>query len=155
MAELRQQQTLLKTHIQGEVTLASSECTHQLESAQYTWRQKALLMEGQAQSKSITVAKLQAHSSQVCMPAAPGFFLIKTCLQAAFISVESTCSCLVCMPAMSGFSLRSAAFICSESICLCVSTPPCLSSSVSCAIEPEAPQQRLVQHFAQVNSFKA
>ena len=65
VAELRQQQTLLKTHIQGEVALASSECTHQLESAQYTWRQKALMMEGQAQSESITVAKLQAHSSQV------------------------------------------------------------------------------------------
>ncbi|KAL3149782.1 hypothetical protein ABBQ38_013608 [Trebouxia sp. C0009 RCD-2024] len=65
VAELRQQQTLLKTHIQGEVALASSECTHQLESAQYTWRQKALMMEGQAQSESITVAKLQAHSSQL------------------------------------------------------------------------------------------
>ena len=70
VAELRQQQTLLKTHIQGEVALASSECTHQLESAQYTWRQKALMMEGQAQSESVTVAKLQAHSSQVdsCSP---------------------------------------------------------------------------------------
>ena len=65
MAELRQQQTLLKTHIQGEVALASSECTHQLESAQYAWRQKALMMDGQAQSESVTVAKLQAHSSQV------------------------------------------------------------------------------------------
>lgn len=68
VAELRQQQTLLRTHIQGEVALASSECTHQLESAQYTWRQKALLMEGQAQSESLTVAKLQAHSSQVWVP---------------------------------------------------------------------------------------
>ena len=65
VAELRQQQTLLKTHIQGEVALASSECTHQLESAQYTWRQKALMMQGQTQSESVTVAKLQAHSSQV------------------------------------------------------------------------------------------
>jgi len=65
VAELRQQQTLLRTHIQGEVALASSECTHQLEAAQYTWRQKALLMEGQAQSESLTVAKLQAHSNQV------------------------------------------------------------------------------------------
>lgn len=68
VAELRQQQTLLRTHIQGEVALASSECTHQLESAQCTWRQKALLMEGQAQSESLTVAKLQAHSSQVWVP---------------------------------------------------------------------------------------
>ena len=65
VAELRQQQTLLRTHIQGEVALASSECTHQLESAQYAWRQKALMTEGQAQSESVTVAKLQAHSSQV------------------------------------------------------------------------------------------
>ena len=65
VAELRQQQTLLKTHIQGEVALASSECTHQLESAQYTWRQKALMMEGQAQTESVAVSKLQAHSSQV------------------------------------------------------------------------------------------
>lgn len=65
VAELRQQQRLLRTHVQGEVALASSECTHQLESAQYTWRQKALLVEGQAQGESLTVAKLQAHSSQV------------------------------------------------------------------------------------------
>lgn len=72
VAELRQQQTLLKTHIQGEVALASSECTHQLESAQYTWRQKALMMDGQAQSESVTVAKLQAHSSQVDSCNGPG-----------------------------------------------------------------------------------
>lgn len=75
MAELRQQQTLLKTHIQGEVALASSECTHQLESAQYTWRQKALMMERHAQSESTTVAKLQAHSSQVDSCVAVGLAL--------------------------------------------------------------------------------
>lgn len=65
VAELRQQHALLRAHIQGEVAVASSECTHQLESAQYGWRQRALLLEGQSQSESLTVTKLQAHSSQV------------------------------------------------------------------------------------------
>lgn len=65
VAALRQQQALLRTHVQGEVALASSECTHQLESAQYKLRQKALLMQGEAQGESLTINKLQAYISQV------------------------------------------------------------------------------------------
>lgn len=66
VAALRQQQALLRTHVQGEVALASSECTHQLESAQYKLRQKAMLMQGEAQGESLTIAKLQSYISQVC-----------------------------------------------------------------------------------------
>lgn len=71
VAALRQQQALLKTDVQGEVALASSECTHQLESAQYKLRQKAMLMQGEAQGESLTIGKLQAYIGQVWVPEKP------------------------------------------------------------------------------------
>lgn len=67
VAALRQQQALLRTHVQGEVALASSECTHQLESCQYKLRQKAMLLQGEAQGESLTLGKLQAYIGQVLL----------------------------------------------------------------------------------------
>ena len=67
VAALRQQQALLRTHVQGEVALASSESTHQLESCQYKLRQKAMLLQGEAQGESLTLGKLQAYIGQVLL----------------------------------------------------------------------------------------
>lgn len=103
VAALRQQQALLRTHVQGEVALASSECTHQLESAQYKLRQKAMLMQGEAQGESLTIGKLQSYIGQVQTHAqtqlarnnsSMELLCIEICIKPLTVKPRTPCPCM-------------------------------------------------------------